>query len=57
MPSTSVRLFMVVAVPIVLQYPVEGGSRGHQLDELFAVDFAGGKAFIDFHGLLRFFMV
>ena len=30
-PRTSVRLFIVVAVPIVLQYPVEGAAEATSL--------------------------
>ncbi len=34
MPSASASEFMVEAVPMVLQWPVEGAEDGHQLEEL-----------------------
>ena len=40
MPSASASEFIVVAVPIVLQYPVEGAEAGDQLDKAGIVDFA-----------------
>ena len=44
MPSASASAFMVEAVPMVLQWPIEGARRGDHVDEFLVVDLAGRAA-------------
>ena len=42
MPSASAIAFMVEAVPMVLQWPIDGAERGDDVDEFLVIDLAGG---------------
>ena len=43
MPSASASAFMVEAVPMVLQWPIDGADDGGDVDEFLVVDAAGGQ--------------